>query len=146
MLTSVKYSLITPPGAYEIESPNIEIKRIIIEEGYFTDAKYPFTIKHIFSTLGSNIESSSNITGSQIAFTPDDIIGDILGITPVVLHEKYILSDYSVIILPFNKISIETNIVRVMIFKGRLTAILHNFTIDDDENYKYVENFAGGID
>ena len=28
-----------PPGAYEIESLNNEVKRIIIDEGYYTEAK-----------------------------------------------------------------------------------------------------------
>ena len=37
-----------PPGAYEIESLNIEIKRINIEKEYFTDAIYPITIKASF--------------------------------------------------------------------------------------------------
>ena len=34
-----------PPGAYEIESLNNEIKRIIIDEEHFTESVYPFTIK-----------------------------------------------------------------------------------------------------
>ena len=34
-----------PPGAYEKESLNNGIKRIIINEGQFTDSDYPFTIK-----------------------------------------------------------------------------------------------------
>ena len=45
-----------PPGAYEIESLNYEIKRTIIDEGHFTEAKYPFKIKPNFSTLGSIIK------------------------------------------------------------------------------------------
>ena len=45
-----------PPGAYEVESLNIELKRIIINEKHFTAANYPFTIKPNFSTLGSIIE------------------------------------------------------------------------------------------
>ena len=44
-----------PQGAYEIESLNNEIKRIIIEE----EANYPFTIKPKFSTLGSILEIST---------------------------------------------------------------------------------------
>ena len=42
-----------PPGAYEIESLNKEIKRIFIEEGSITEEDYPFTFKPNFSTLGS---------------------------------------------------------------------------------------------
>ena len=47
-----------PPGAYEIESLNDETKRFIIDEGHFTEANYPFTIKPNISTLGSIIEIS----------------------------------------------------------------------------------------
>ena len=41
------------PCAYEIESLNDIIKRIIIDEDHFTEANYPFTIKPNFSTLRS---------------------------------------------------------------------------------------------
>ena len=67
-----------PPGTYELENLNDEIKRIPSEKGFFTDASSPFTIKPIFTTLGSIIEISSTITGSQIAFTPYDSIRDLL--------------------------------------------------------------------
>ena len=46
------------PGVYEIEALNNEIKRIIIDEEYYTEANYPFTIKPDFNTLGSIIEIS----------------------------------------------------------------------------------------
>ena len=39
-----------PPGAYEIESLNNEIKRKFDQEDY-TEADYPFTIKPNFSLL-----------------------------------------------------------------------------------------------
>ena len=66
-----------PPGAYEIESLNNEIKRIIIDEEHFTEANYPFTIKPNFSTLGSIIEISPQ--GPIISFMFDDSIRDLLG-------------------------------------------------------------------
>ena len=47
-----------PPGAYEVESLNNEIKRNIIDEGQFTETNYPFTIKPNFSTLGCIIKVS----------------------------------------------------------------------------------------
>ena len=40
--------IIIPSGAYEIESLNKEIKRVIIDEGHFTTTNYPFLIKPIF--------------------------------------------------------------------------------------------------
>ena len=42
-----------PPGAFEIDSVSDENKGNMIEEDYFTDANYPFTIKPNFSNLGS---------------------------------------------------------------------------------------------
>ena len=47
---------IVPPGAYEIEILNNEIRRLIIDKGHYTAADFPFTIKSNFSTLGSIIE------------------------------------------------------------------------------------------
>ena len=61
-----------PPGAYEIESLNNEIKRIIIDEEHYTEPNYPFTIKPNFSTLGSIIEISPQ--GPIISFMFDDSI------------------------------------------------------------------------
>ena len=48
-----------PPGAYEIESLNNEIKRINIDDEHYNEANYPFKIKPNFSTLGSIIEIST---------------------------------------------------------------------------------------
>ena len=64
------------PGAYELESSNDEIRRIIIEEGHFTGIDYPFTIKPNFSTLRSIIENSRQEPISS--FIPDDSKKDIL--------------------------------------------------------------------
>ena len=47
------------PGAYELEISNDEIKRNIIKEGHFAEADCPFTIKPEFSTLGCNVDNSS---------------------------------------------------------------------------------------
>ena len=32
-----------------------------------------------------------------------------------------------------------------MIFKGKRSGIIHNFIIDVDPGYKYIEKFRGGI-
>ena len=32
-----------------------------------------------------------------------------------------------------------------MIFKGKRTHIVHNFTMDVDPGYKYIEKFRGGV-
>ena len=57
VITNDGFTQITiPPVGYEIDSLNEEFKRIIIDAGYYTEAKYPFTIKPSSSTLGSSIE------------------------------------------------------------------------------------------
>ena len=61
-----------PPGAYEIERLNKEIRRNIIDKGHYTEAEYPFTIKPNFSTLGSIIQISPQ--GPIIGFVFDKSI------------------------------------------------------------------------
>ena len=116
-----------PPGAYELESLDKEIKRIIFEQGYATEANYPFLIKPNFSTLGSIIEITS---GYQIDYTQNKTIRDLLGFDSVKLYEEYNLSDKPVHIISFNNIFIECDIAKGMIFKGkRSSGIIFNFTM-----------------
>ena len=79
-----------PKGSYEIESLNNGIKRIIIDEGHYTEANNPYTIKPNFSTLGSNIEISTQ--GPVISFLPVDSIRDHLGFNKTKKYEEYNLS------------------------------------------------------
>ena len=83
-----------PPGAYEIENLNKQIKRIVIDEEHYTEANYPFTIKPNFSTLGSIIEISPQ--GPIIRFMFDDSIKDLLGFNARTLYEEYTPSDHPV--------------------------------------------------
>ena len=138
------YIMITiPPGAYEIESLNDEIKRIIINHEHFTEDTYPFLIKPNFSTLGSIIEISNE--ESAISFKASDSIGSLLGFNKITIYDEYNLSDNPVDILSFNNIFIETDIAKGMIFKGKRTGIIHNFTMDVDPGYKYIEKFRGSV-
>ena len=73
-----------PEGAYEIESLNKEIKRILIDKEYYTEANYPITIKPNFSTLGSLIEINPEGDG-VIGFVFDDSIGSLLWFNETVL-------------------------------------------------------------
>ena len=132
-----------PPGAYEIESLNNEIRRIIIDEGHYTESNYPFTIKPNFSTLGSIIEISPQ--GPIISFMFDDSRRDLLGFNARTLYEEYTLSNNPVDILSFDNIFIECNIAQGIIFKGKRSGIIHNFTMDVDPGYKYIETFRGGV-
>ena len=122
-----------PPGAYEIGSLNNEIKRNIFDEGHYTEANYPFTIKPNFSTLGSIIELSPQ--GPIFSFMFDDSIRDLLCFNARTLYETYTLSNNPVDILSINNISLECDIAQGMIFKGKRPGIFHNFTMDVDAGY-----------
>ena len=78
--------LTIPEVAYEIESLNKELKRIIIDEDYFTTSDYPFLIKPNFSNLGCCLEISNK--ESAISLTPDDSIRDLLGFIKSTIYEK----------------------------------------------------------
>ena len=132
-----------PPGAYEIESLNNEIKRIIIDEGHYSENEYPFTIKPNFSTLGSIIELSPQ--EPIFSFMFDDSMRDVLGFNARTLFEEYTPSNNPVDILPFDNIFIECDIARGMIYRGKQSNIIHNWTMTVDPGYKYVEKIAGGI-
>ena len=138
------YIMITiPPGAYEIESCDGEIKKIIVGDEHFTSDNYPFKIKPNFSTLGSIIEISNE--ESAISFRPDDSIGSLLGFNKRTIYEENNLSDNPVDILSFDNIFIECDIAQGMILKGKRSIIIHNFTMDVDPGYKYIEKFRGGV-
>ena len=133
-----------PPGAYELESLDDEIKRICIIDGHFSESNYPFKIKPNFSTLGSIIEIDVGI-GRQIDFNPDDSTRDLLRYKPKILNKEYSLSDHPVDILSFDNIFLECNITQSTIFKGKRSGINHNFTMDVDPGYKYIEKFRDGV-
>ena len=132
-----------PTGAYEIESLNNEIKRITIDEEQYSEANYPFTIKPNFSTLRSIIEISPQ--GPIISFMFDDSIKDLLGFNTRTLYEEYTLSNNPVDILSIDNNFIECKIARGMIFKGKRSGKIHNFTMDVDSSYKFIEKFHGGV-
>ena len=134
-----------PPDVYELESFNDEKKRLFIKDGYFTEEKSPFINKPNFSTLGSILEIQPNIIGTQITFNRDDSFTDLLGFDSVEIYEKYNLSQKLVVILSFDNIFPEGNIAHGMIFKGKRSGIFHNFTMDVDPGYKYIEKFRGGV-
>ena len=130
-------------GAYEIESLDDEIKRIIIDGGYYTETNYPFKIKPNFSTLGS-IKEITDLEAA-ISFKSDYSVGSLLGFNKRTIYEQYNLSDNPVDILSFDNIFKETDIAQVMIFKGKRSGIIHNFTMDVDPGYKYIDKFRGGV-
>ena len=138
------YIMITiPSGAYEIESLNDEIKRIIIDDEHFTSDNYPFKIQPNFTTLGSIVEISNQ--ESAISFRPDDSIGSLLGFIKRAIYEEYNLSDNPVDIISFDNILIECDIAQGMIFRGKRSGIIFNFVMDVDPGYRYIHKFHGGV-
>ena len=131
------------PGVYELKNLNIEIKRRIIDEEHYTEANYPFTIKPNFSTLGSVIEKSTQ--GPVITFVPDDSIRDLWGFNRTTIFEENNLWPNPVDILSFDNIFLESNIARGMLSRGKRSGIFHNFTMDVNPGYKYIEKFRGGV-
>ena len=132
-----------PPGAYQLESLNNEKKRLIVDEGHYSDNEYPFTIKPNFSTLGSIIEISPQ--RPIFGFMFDDSIRDLLGFNATISGEDYNLSQNPVDILSIDNIFFECDIVQVMIFKSKRSGMFHNFTTNVDPGYKYIEKFRGGV-
>ena len=134
--------IVIPQGANEIESLDKEIKRLLIDQEHYTAVNYPFKVKPNFGILGSIIEISTQ--GPIITFTPDDSIGNLLGFDKTSIYEKYNLSPKPVDIISFDNIFIETNIAKGMIFRGRRSRIIFNFTSDVNPGYKYIHKIRGG--
>ena len=80
-----------------------------------------------------------------IGFVYDDSIGNLLGFNETILWEENNSSPNPVDILSFDNIFLETDIAQGMIFRGRRSGIIHNFTTDVDPGYKYFEKFRGGL-
>ena len=132
-----------PPSAHEIESLNNEIKKVIPEQGHFSEDTYPFTIKPNFSTLGSIIEI--NPQGPIVSFASEDSMKNLLGFDETIFYKKYNPSPNPVEIISFDNAFIECDITKGMIFKGKRSGIIHNFTMDVNPGYKYIEKFRGNI-
>ena len=124
-----------------------EIKRVFIDQEHYTETNYQFYIKPKFSTLGIIIEKSAQgpVITPVITFIPDDSIRDLLGFNKTTIFEKLNLSPNSVDILSFDNVFIETDIAKGMVFKGKRSGILLNFSMDVDPCYKYIEKFHGGV-
>ena len=131
-----------PPGAYEIETLNKGLKRNIDKE-YFTEEIYPLKIKPNFSTLGFMIKTSEE--GPLISFLLDDSIRNLSGFNASTIYGEYNSSPNTVDISSFDNILLGCDIAQGMIYEGRRSGTIHNWTMTLDPGYKYVETFTGGI-
>ena len=107
-------------------------------------------MKPIFSFFGSTIGSKQNLVGSGISFVHDDSIRlrNLLGFDSAIQYEKNDLPLEPVDIKSFDNNLLEADNAEGLIFTGKPTGRIHrnhNFTIDVDPGYKYIEIFCGGI-
>ena len=75
----------------------------------------------------------------------DDSIRDLLGFNARTILEAYTLSPNRVDILSIDNNFMHRDKAQGMIFKCKESGINHNFTMDVDQSYKYIEKFRGGI-
>ena len=68
-----------------------------------------------------------------------------IGFHETILYKEYNLSTKPVDILSFHNLLLESDIAKGMIFKGRRSAIIYNWTMTVDPGYKNVEKCSGGI-
>ena len=132
-----------PPGAYEIEGLNNEIESFFTDKECFTESDYPLTIKPNFLTLDSIIKIQPQ--GPIIGFKFDDSIRHLLGFQETILYKEYNLLPNPVDNLLFDIIFLGSDNTQGMIFRAKRCGIVHNFTMDVDPGYKYIEKFRGGI-
>ena len=137
--------IIIEPRAYKLESLNDKIKRINIKEVYFTEQSNTFLIKPNFTTFGSIIKFKSNFIGTQINFVHDDSLRDLLVFNEEVIYEKYNKSGHPVAIISFDNIFIETNNARGMIFRGKTSGIIFNFSLDVNPGFGKFHKLRGGV-
>ena len=122
---------------------NKELKRILIDKGYYSENDYPFAIKPNFSPLGSIIQIQPQ--GSKFGFVFADTIRNLLGFNETILYEEYNISPKPVDILSFDNIFIHTDIAQGKIFKGKKSGIIRNLTMDVHSREKHIEKFRVSI-
>lgn len=107
-----------PPGAYEIEQINSEIKRLILP-----DVGIEILVNTV--TLGSIVDITAPTY--RVDFTVANSISSVLGFNPQILTGGYNVSDTVVNILNVNTILVNCNIVNNSYLKGSHAPILYSF-------------------
>ena len=76
---------------------------------------------------------------------PNDSIRDLLGFNKTTIFKEFNLSPNPVDILLIINIFLECDIAQGMNFRAKRSGRIHNFTMDVDPGYKYIEKFRGGV-
>ena len=74
----------------------------------------------------------------------EDSIRNLLAFRETMIFKEYNLPDNPVDIL-FDNIFLESGNARGMLFRGKRSNIVHNWTMTVDPGYKYVEKLARGV-
>ena len=116
--------------------------RFIFEQDHYTEDDYPLTVKPNFSTLGSIIELSPQ--GPVISSVFNVSIRNLLEFHETILYKK-IISPNPVDVISFDNLFLETDFAKGMIFKGKRSGIVKNFTISLPLGYKFITRFDEGV-
>ena len=116
---------------------------MIIDQDHYTEDEYSFTIKPSFSTLGCNIEISPQ--GPIISVVFNDSIRNLLGFRKTILYKRFNISPNPVDIISFDNIFIETDFAKAMIFKGKRSGIIMNFTMSVSPGYDIINRYDEGV-
>ena len=130
------------PGAYDVKSLNIENKRFTFDGEHFTKPYYHFTVELKCSTLSSIVEIS--LQKPLISFQPLDSIGNLLWFNAVTLYEEYNIHLIPSIIYHLMNF-FECDLDEGKILRQKRSETVHDFTIDVDLGYNYVEKIRRGV-
>ena len=75
----------------------------------------------------------------------EDSVRDLLGFNARTLYREYNLSPNPVDIISFDNFFIEFDIAKGMIFQGKRSGIIMNFTMSASPGYKFIDRFDGGV-
>ena len=72
-------------------------------------------------------------------------MGDLLGFNKTTIYDEYKLSPNPVDILSIDNLFIETNIAQGMIFRGKRSGKIFNWSMGVNPGFKYIHKFRGGV-
>ena len=75
----------------------------------------------------------------------DDSIRNLLGFHETIIYNEYNRSPSPVHIKSFDKIFLECDFAKGMIYKQKRSGLFHNWTVTVNPGCNHVESFAGGI-
>ena len=127
-------------GAYQIESINDEIQRLMKENGDWDQASNAFYVN--ISANTSTLKSIIDITNDEykIDFTISNSLRSILGFDSVILSKGHNIPDNIVNIIDFNSIFVNCDCIRESYINGFQYPVMYSFGPKVSPGYRIVEN------